>query len=253
MRLGALGLLAGVVGACTITVGDGNWSDGVEECYDEYGDCMDDIDGPGDIAVCDALLDTCLEACDREHGYGDDGHDSGSSGSSGDSGDSGDGDTDEPDDGDGDPPPHDDDGGDGDGDGDGDGPDPACFEIHASCIDLAETIQDVEACNALFDNCVDPGPCESCEEPGCPQDQLDACVSGYANCAEQATTAEDVFVCEGMFDGCIGEFDVELCLPNYDDELVLACLGQHDLCAACADGPEELAACKTTFDNCLEG
>lgn len=231
---GLLGLLAGLASACEITIGDDNWGGSIAECYDEYGDCMDDAEGPSEIAVCEALLDNCLEACDSEHGGGDDT-----------------GDTDQPGDGDGDG----DGGGGGDdgGDGDGDGPDPACFEIHASCIDAAQTIQDVEACDALFDNCIDAGPCESCEEPGCPQAELDACVSDYADCAEQATTAEDVLACGGMFDTCIAQFDVQLCLPNYDDELVLVCLEQHGLCVDCAETPEAIAACKTTFDNCLEG
>src|SRR5690606_1470869 len=91
-------------------------------------------------------------------------------------GDEGDGD-DEDDDpprtdegGDEDDPPRTDEGGDGDGDGDGDTgdgdgdqPDPACFSIHATCVAEAETLQDIEACEALFDNCIDPGPCESDE------------------------------------------------------------------------------------------
>jgi hypothetical protein len=240
-----LGLLAGLASACVVTIGD-DWGDSIAECYDEFGDCMDDIDGPSEIAACEALLDNCLEACDREHGAGDDTGDG--SDHPGDGDDDSDSDTGQPGDGDGDPPQPAEDG----GDGDGDGPDPACFEIHAACIEAAQTIQDVEACNALFDNCVEPVPCDSCEEPGCPQAELDACVSDYADCAEQATTAEDVLACEGMFDVCIGQFDVELCLPNYDDDLVTACLEQHGLCVACADSPEAIAACKSTFDNCLE-
>ena len=68
--------------------------------------------------------------------------------------------------------------------------DEACFEIHAECVAQAETIQDIEACEALFDNCIDPGPCESEEcEPGCPQEALDACVASYAGCVDAAMTA----------------------------------------------------------------
>ena len=126
--------------------------------------------------------------------------------------------------------------------------------IHATCVAEAQTIQDIEACEALFDNCIDPGPCEGdCGEPGCPQDELDACVDDYADCAAAAMTAEEVLACEAGFDECIAGFDVSLCLPNYDDDLVLACLDQHDLCIACADTAEEIAACKGAFDNCLEG
>jgi hypothetical protein len=236
LRVGALGLLAGLASACVVSIHDG-WSDAKEECFDDYDDCMDDIHGPGDAAACEAVLDACLEACDA-------GDDDAAADTDDDGPGDGDGDDDE------DPPRAET----GDGDGDGDEPDPACFTIHATCVAEAQTLQDIEACEALFDNCIDPGPCESeaCE-PGCPQAQLDACVSGYADCAAGALTPEDVIACEASFDGCVAEFDVGLCLPNYDDDLVLECVEQHELCVACADDAGELAACKMTFDNCLEG
>ena len=300
-RAGLLGAVAGLASACVISVGGDDWGGDPDECFDEYGDCMDDAESPAEIEACDVELDSCLDACgkgdddgqgwgetggdgDPDSGDGDsddpdtgdsDGPDTGNSGDGdgdsgdgdSDTGDSGDGDGDYPGDGDGDEdPPHSTTGGDGDGDenpphattggdgdGDGDGIDPACFDILAACVDAAETIQDIDACEALFDNCANPPPCEECEEPGCPQAELDACVEDYGACADAADTNEEVLACEAGFDDCIGQFDVGLCLPNYDDDLVSVCLGQNHLCVACAEGPEGLAACQGAFENCLEG
>jgi hypothetical protein len=249
-RLAGL-LTLGMATACVVSVGD-DWDGSPQACYEHYEDCLDDAWPFGDSAIdaCENLLDSCIEDCSNED---NDSQAEGTS-SSGDSGNSDDGD--DGDDGD-------DDGGDGDPEtgtdtesetGDGDGPDPACFDLHATCVAAAQTIQDVEACEALFDNCIDPGPCDEpgCEEPGCPQAELDACVDSYAGCAQAAETPQDVLACAGDFDDCIAQFDVSLCLPNYDDQLVLECLAQHELCTACADDAGEIAACKSTFDNCLE-
>lgn len=280
LRAHALGLVAGLASAC-VSINDGWWGDAQQACFDDYEECVEDIESLADAAACEELLDVCLKACDEVAGDDDEheppSEDSGSS--TADDGDDEDpphtdegGDGDEGDDpprtdegGDDDDPPRAEEGGDGDGDGgdgdgdgdtgdrDGDQPDPACFSIHATCVAEAETLQDIEACETLFDNCIDPGPCESDEcEPGCPQAQLDECVSGYADCAVEALTAEQVLDCAAEFDCCIAEFDVGLCLPNYDDDLLNECLDQHDLCIACADGAEEIAACKVAFDNCLE-
>lgn len=246
--LGVLGMVAGLTTACVVSVGDDDWGS-PEACYEHYEDCLDDAwpFGSNAIDACENLLDSCLEDCEAQADSHSD------TGSSSDSGNPGDGDSGSADS---------DDGGDGDGDsetgmetGDGDGPDPACFELHATCVAAAQTIQDIEACEALFDNCIDPGPCDEpgCEEPGCPQAELDGCVDAYAGCAELAQSADDVLACAGDFDACIAQFDVSLCLPNYDDQLVLECLTQHELCIACADDAGEIAACKSTFDNCLEG
>jgi hypothetical protein len=247
----------GLSAACVVSVGDSNGSDA---CYDHYEDCVESALPFGDHAIdaCENLLDSCLEDCGTEGGDPD----GGSGNSDGDdTNDGGDGDpstTDEGGDGDGDPDPETDtdtETGMSTGDGDGDGPNPECFDLHAACVAAAETIQDVEACEALFDNCIEPGPCEEpgCEEPGCPQAELDACVDTYAGCAAAAETEVEVVLCAAEFDVCIAQFDVSLCLPNYDDALVLECLDQHELCIACADDASEIDACKVTFDNCLEG
>jgi hypothetical protein len=42
-------------------------------------------------------------------------------------------------------------------------------------------------------------------------------VADYAGCVGAAASAEEVLACEAGFDGCIGQFDVGLCLPNYDE------------------------------------
>lgn len=256
VRVALLGLASGLSTACVISVNDGHSDgDGPEACFERYDDCFEEAlpFGSDAIDACGATLDACLEA--SEQAEGETGGDPGDGGS--DSGDPpGDSDSDSGHDSDGDSGDSDGDSGHGDGDGDGDepGPDPACFELHAACVAEAMTIQDIEACEALFDNCIDPGPCESpeCEEPGCPQDELDACVVEYAGCAAAAESEDEVLACEDMFDVCIAQFDASACLPNYDDELVDACLEQHGLCIACADDADEIAACQATFDNCLE-
>lgn len=259
-RAGIL-LTLGLTTACVVSVHDGDWDGSPEACYEHYEDCLEEAWPFGDHAVdaCEHLLDSCVENEDTgtEGGDSDDAADA--SGDSADSADGGDGDpsrADEGGDGDGDPDPDTEtDTGSSTGDGDGDGPNPECFDLHAACVAAAETIQDIEACEALFDNCIDPGPCDEpgCEEPGCPQAELDVCVDTYAGCASAAETEAEVLVCAAEFDVCIEQFDVSLCLPNYDDALVLECLEQHELCIACADDASEIDACKVTFDNCLEG
>lgn len=236
LRASALGLLAGLASAC-VSIGHGWWGDDRQACFDRFDDCMDDVEKAADAVACEATLDACLAACDEQ--AGDSGDDLGDD-PTGDG--DGDGISEEGGDDEGDDPPHAEEGGDegddpprddegGDGDGDGDGPDPACFAIHATCIAEAETLQDIEACESLFENCINPGPCESDEcEPGCPQEQLDACVSDYADCAAEAITAEQVHACAADFDGCIAQFDVGLCLPNYDDDRLFECL-DNTICA----------------------
>jgi hypothetical protein len=254
--LGILGIATGLTTACVVSVGA---DDSPDACYEHYEDCLEEAwpFGSDAIDACEHLLDSCLEDCGTEGGNtGGDSADSGDGDDSG-SADSGDGDGG---DGDGDPDSEPDPDPETEtesttGDGDGDGPNPECFDLHAACVGAAVTIQDVEACEALFDNCIDPGPCEEpgCEEPGCPQAELDACVDTYAACATAAETEVEVLGCASEFDVCIAQFDVSLCLPNYDDALVLECLDQHELCIACADDASEIDACKATFDNCLEG
>jgi hypothetical protein len=254
--LGILGLSAGLTTACVVSIGDDSSPDA---CYEHYEDCLEDAwpFGAHAIDACENLLDSCLEDCSKDSDTSGSADSDDADADDSDDGDSGDGDpprAEEGGDGDGDPDTETDTDT-GDGDGDGDGPNPECFDLHAACVDAAQTIQDVEACEALFDNCIDPGPCDEpgCEEPGCPQAELDACVDTYAGCAAAAETEVEVLDCATDFDACIAQFDVSLCLPNYDDALVLECLEQHELCTACADDASEIDACKATFDNCLEG
>ncbi len=251
-RPALLGIAAGLAStACVLTIGDDHGY-GVDPCFDEYGDCMDDADDPDEFLACEAALDSCLAACEDD-GYADE-YGEGDS-SSTDAGD-GDGDTDDPpraDTGyedDTDNPPRADTG---DGDGDTDGPDPACFEIHATCVADADTLQEIEACEALFDHCINPGECQDPEcEPSCPQDDLDACLDGYSGCLEGASSEAEVLECAAGFDACAAMFDFSLCQPGYDDGVVDACLEQHGLCVDCANTAEELAACKATFDTCVQ-
>ena len=239
-RTAALGLLVGAgASACMVDINGGahyclaTYEDCRDEgfdrqrCEDQYHTCVADFDG-GDRDDCD------------DDGHGDDGH--------GDDGHGDDGHGDDGDDSD-DLPPR------------SDGPDPdpdpdqACFDIHATCIAEAESLQDVAACEALFDNCTHPGPCDQpeCEdEPGCPQADLDACVEDYSACSASADSPEAIAACAMAFDGCIADFDVEACLPSHDDDHVAVCLAQHELCVSCAPNDDALEACKAAFDTCLE-
>ncbi|NJK31695.1 MAG: hypothetical protein HC927_04360 [Deltaproteobacteria bacterium] len=243
LRPALLGVGLGLLGsACVLTIGDGHHG-GVDQCFDEYEDCMDDAWNSERIASCDKLLELCIEECDDDDEQGQEGSADEAGGEAGRSAarrrgakgeDEGYPST-------------------GDGDGDGDGPNPACFEIHATCVAEAETIQEIDACEALFDHCIDPGECQDPEcEPGCPQADLDACLDGYAGCLEYAASEAEVLECAAAFDGCAAMFDFSQCQPGYDEGLVDACLEQHGLCVACADTPEELAACKGVFDSCLQ-
>lgn len=156
------GLLIGLLlSACEITIHDGAWGHDQEECYDEYGDCMDDAESPSEFAACESELDDCFDE------FADDEADDGSEGVPGTS-----------DDGDSE------DSGDGDGDGDGDDddvppradtytdedegetsdPEPDCFEQYATCIGDAQTVQEADVCEVLFDHCIDP---DGCGDPDC--------------------------------------------------------------------------------------
>jgi hypothetical protein len=148
-RAAGSGVLLGLMStACVVSIHDGGWGD-PEECYDEYGDCMDDADNSSEYDACEKTLDACLDANANADEAGDDPTDTST----------GDGDGD-------DAPPH------ADADSDSDttaGPDPVCFEIYATCVGVAETVQDVETCAALFDHCANPGECQNpdcgCSEP----------------------------------------------------------------------------------------
>ncbi len=224
-----LGLLSS---ACVISVHDGGWGSDQDECFDEFGDCMDDAESQSEFAACESTLDACI---DGGGSHGDEAE--------------GDGDGDGPPadsgDGDGDVPPHTDSGS---GSDSSSGPDAACFEIYATCIGDAETLQEVEACEVLFDHCANPGECPSC---GCPQAELDACLDGFAGCLETVTCQADADACAAEFDACAAQFDFSECQAGYDEATLSACLDQHGLCVACADTPEQLAACTSAFDTCL--
>jgi hypothetical protein len=136
LRAAASGVLLGLTStACVISIHDDgdDWGSDQEECFDEYGDCMDDADEPSEFDACESQLDVCLDGyADDEAGDGDDGTTGDGDADSGDDApphaDSGDGDPPHADSGD-DQPPHADSGDDdpphaddttGDGDADSD-------------------------------------------------------------------------------------------------------------------------------------
>lgn len=265
---GALGLLAlGLGTACTYT-DYGGYGDRSAECHDEWSDCMDDADSPAEINACNDDKDSCLAECDDDGwGHGDDGH--------GDHGDDGDDDGRAPhsdddganDDGAGDDGAGDDggtptddggtptdDGGNSSDDGGadtGDTPDLTCFEIHSTCVSRATTVAEVDACEALFDQCLDAEQCdESCDHPICPDPEVNACLDVYAACTAKATTPDVVSACGAAFDACVDGIDDSACVPH-DPEVVDACLEQHALCTSCIDGPEDLWVCQEVFDSCV--
>nr|MCH9685973.1 hypothetical protein [Deltaproteobacteria bacterium] len=138
------------------------------------------------------------------------------------------------------------------GDG-GDQPQAACFELNATCVAQATTIAEVDACQALFQQCLDAEPCDaSCDDPVCPDPAVQACLDIYGACAAVATDTPATDACAAGFDACVTGIDDSACVPH-DPAKVDACLEQHALCTECIDGPEDLWVCQDVFDACLGG
>lgn len=229
-----LGGLVGSVGCQFLWIHD---DDALALCDDLYADCMALAKTVEDEQACTRDVQDCYEGC--EAGWdGPEGADeadaeadaegAGASASAGSDDDEGAPDTGTPDTTSGEAPPD------------------ACVELHASCIDQAETLADVEACEALFEQCSNPGPCPMC---GCPEGALEACLSDYAACADAAASEAEVDACAQTFDACVAPF-ADACSvaenPNLD-----VCLDQHALCVACASTDAQLSACQATFDACM--
>ncbi len=230
LRLALTGSLAG----CLVALGGCQWAlwlhedDELAYCDDIYSDCMANAWSPEDEEWCVAEVESCYEACEagweaEAESVADEADDQGNEGNESSTTT---GQTDA-------------------GDGDGEVPQ-ACFDLHANCLGQAETLADVEACEALFDQCATPGECPMC---GCPEGALEACLADYAGCAEAATSEAEVDACAAEFDVCTLEF-ADLCEvgenPNLDQ-----CLAQHGLCVACAETDEQIEACKSVFDSCM--
>lgn len=235
VRLGLTGSLLGgllaVAGCHWLWMHD---EESLAVCDEVYADCMASAWSEDDEAWCVAEVESCYEACEA-------GWDEGSSVA--DEADAG-----EADDAEGTSAAESSEGTTGadPGEGDTDELPQVCLDLHANCIEQAQTLADVEACEALFDQCIDPGECPSC---GCPEGALEGCLANYAACAEAAASEPEVDACAAEFDACTAPF-ADLCEvaenPNLD-----ACLAQHELCVACAEGDEQIAACQTVFDSCL--
>lgn len=221
-----------------------------EFCDESYAECMEDASTQSDRNWCEDDVRLCYEACegtweadaeddvaeeddaadDRAEADDDEGNDDFPPTEESGESDSGEGE-DEDDDDEGET-----------------GEDPGvCIDLFSNCLDDAQTLQDVEACEVLFDHCVNPGECPDCG--GCPADALEACLDNYASCAALADTPEKVAACGASFDECTYPFADECTVdenPNLEP-----CLVQHELCTACAEGDDQLAACQTVFESCL--
>ncbi|MFV8755443.1 hypothetical protein ACNOYE_33255 [Nannocystaceae bacterium ST9] len=229
VRLALTGSLAG----CVIAIAGCSWlaiheEDELAYCDADYDDCLADAWSPEDQAWCVAEVQSCYESCGAGWEEGD---------SAADEADDRDGEGESGADG-ADTNP-------GDGDGDGDVPQ-ACIDLHANCIEQAATLADVEACEALFEQCSNPGECPMC---GCPEGELEACLDCYAGCSEAASSEAEIDACAADFDACTAPF-ADLCEVAENPNLEV-CLAQHQLCVACAEGDEQLAACKSVFDSCM--
>jgi hypothetical protein len=239
LRLALTGSLAG----CMVALTGCGWAlwlheeDELAFCDDNYDACMATAWTEEDEQWCIAEVELCYEACEAgwedddpiadeadDQGEGDQGE--GESSSS--SGPTDEGEADTTDGADTDEIPQ------------------ACFDLHANCIAQAESLADVEACEALFEQCANPGECPMC---GCPEEALDACLSDYADCTDAASSEPEIDECAAQFDACTEPF-ADLCELGENPNLE-ACLAQHELCVACADGDEQIAACKAVFDSCM--
>ena len=209
--------------------------DDFEWCDDVYAECLRDAGSDRERQFCEDDVRYCYESCEGgwdddgrgDYGDGDDGNDDGNSDDGGSSSDDGSDDSGSSDDG-----------------GDPD----VCIELFSNCIDAAQTLEDVDACEALYDQCTNPGECPT-PGCGCPADELAACLDHYDECAALADTPEKVELCASGFDTCTAPFADECAVdenPNLEP-----CLDQHELCVACADGDEQLVACQDVFDTCM--
>lgn len=234
--LGGLASIMGIMGCQFLWIHD---DDALALCDDIYADCMAQATTLEHEQACAQEVQDCYEGC--EAGWDDrDGADEAQEADDGAASSAGSGE------------PSTDEGAPDTGTPDGEsttGDDPipdACYELHATCIEQAETLADVEACEALFEQCSNPGECPMC---GCPDGALEACLSSYAACADAAASEAEVDACAQSFDACVAPF-ADACSvaenPNLD-----ACLDQHALCVACASSDDQLAACQTTFDACM--
>jgi hypothetical protein len=236
-KLGLTGALAGLL----VSVAGCHWllwaheEDEFEFCDDAYDDCLEWAVTPQEVLWCEDDVRSCYDACegswdeDDDAGEGETGDPGGQNTTSGEG--EGEG--------------EDEDGDDGEDGGD----ESVCIDLFGNCIDGAETLEDVEACEALYDHCIHPGECPLPECGGCPADELDACLDHYAECAALADTPEKVELCAASFDECTSEFADECSVdenPNLEP-----CLEQHDLCVACAEGELQVAACQDVFTSCM--
>lgn len=236
------------------------WSHDEEEfefCDESYADCIDDAVSERDKQWCEDDVRLCYEACEgqweadaEDDAQADDADDDAEDGNDDASDEASEGNDD-------DEPPRTEESGESDeGEGEEDegegetGEDPGvCIDLFSNCLDNAQTLQDVEACEVLFDHCVNPGECPDCG--GCPVEALEACLANYESCASLADTPEKVEACGASFDECTAPFAYECQVeenPNLEP-----CLEQHELCVACAGDDEQLAACQTVFESCVGG
>jgi hypothetical protein len=227
-KLGLTGALAGALvslAGCHWLLWPVHEEDDFEFCDDAYDDCLEWAATPEDAQWCEDDVKACYEAC--EGGWEEDDED------------------DEDDEGEGE--------GEGEGESESESGEEAdvCIDLFGNCIDGAETLEDVEACEAVYDHCVNPGECPLPECGGCPTEALDACLDHYAECAALADTPEKVEVCAASFDGCTADFADECAVeqnPNLEP-----CLDQHELCVACAEDELQVAACQDVFASCMMG
>jgi len=130
---------------------------------------------------------------------------------------------------------------------------PACFELHLTCVQQATTVAEVEACEALFDQCALAQPCEEECEVVCPDPVLQGCLDAYVGCASGASTVAQEEICAASFDVCAVDVEDDLCLPPYEPEALDPCLEQHALCVECIEDTEDLYLCREVFQACVEG
>lgn len=228
-------------------------------CFEAYFDCLDDSP-PSAHGACLEQRDACLSWCDTSYdaddcSKGDDdcwsedddeGDDAGlpiSEDSEGGARDSGGDDTG-------------DDSTSGSSDSDGQGgeePDDACFTLHVNCVARATTIYDVDACETLFDQCVDAGSCGGGCEPTCPDPEIVRCLDEYVECADGVTSVDELDACMAGFDSCSQGLSDETCVPSAGPEVVEPCLEQHALCVECVEDSADLVVCRDVFEACVSG
>jgi len=118
-----------------------------------------------------------------------------------------------------------------------------CIGLQIACLEGAESLAEVDACEELFDHCTGSA------SGVCAPPTLEGCLAEHRDCAEGADGQLEL--CADAFVDC-AEAQGMLCLGESTPAQHAACLGEHLMCASLASSSAETIACMSAFNVCLE-